>query len=421
MKIVYPEIETLPISEIKSYQINKINTILSQVSNTPYYKGKLPKRVSSFADFEEIPFLTKNDLRNAFPYGLLSIPHKNLVRINASSGTTGIPTLSYCSKDDLRTFAENEVIHLSHAGIRANDIIQCMIGFNLFTAGWICYHGAIELGACVIPTGPGNTQRQINLLKQLKAEYTYSTPGYLQYLLESISEEDWKDIHLKKALTAGEVLTKEFQNLAKNKYNIEVYNFYGMTEFATEIASECYLHDGLHVNELYVYPEIIDPKTCKLLPDGEYGELVLTNLCREAMPLIRYRTNDYTRIIPEPCRCGRTHRRIEAISHRIDDMIIINGVNIYPSQIEECIYKNLYNATNYLIHVYENKGIKQVTIDIELKDSMLNDKENLVKFEMDLIKSLKSYITITPKLNFVPLNTFPEVTGKSKKVVFENK
>ena len=417
MPILYPEIETIPVNKIREDQLKKLNQLLLKITNTPYYHGRLPVEIESFSEFSKLPFLSKRDLREAFPYGLLSCPKKNIIRFNASSGTTGTPTLSFCSQNDLKVLEKNEALHFSHAGLTANDIMLCMVGFNLFTAGWCCYHGALGLGAGIIPSGPGNTQRQIDLLKQLKTEFCFSTPGYLQHLLGCISEEDKKNILLKTAITGGEVLTREFQKLAKEKYNIEVYNFYGMTEFSGHIASECYCHNGLHVNEDCYYVEVIDPETGKTVPDGEYGELVITNLKREAMPLIRYRTRDITRIIPEACPCGRTHRRIEPITHRIDDMMIINGVNIFPSQIEECIYKHLASATNYLIHVKEKEGLKKLLIDIEVPNDLLNNDDALKKFENNLTTTLKAYITVTPKLNFIPQATLPEIQGKAKRII----
>ncbi len=415
---MYHKIETLNEKELKKYQLEQINKILSAVKHTPYYAGKLPEYIDSFDTFAKIPFLTKKDLRDAFPYGLLSCPKEKLVRISASSGMTGIPTLSYCSEYDLNEYTKNEMLHLSHTGLCKNDIIQCMMGFNLFTGGWGCYHGSIGLGATVIPSGPGNTQRQIELLKQLKARYCFSTPGYLQHLLGNISDKDWEQMNLKIAMTGGEPLTKEFQKLAKEKYDIEIYNFYGMTEFSTHIASECNLHNGLHINENYFYAEIVDPETGDILPDGEYGELILTNLKREAMPLIRYKTRDITRIIPDKCICGRTSRRIEPISHRLDDMLIINGVNIYPSQIEECIFKCFSSVTNYLIKINTKNAIKKLNIDIEIPDDIINNENKINKLKEKLIKTLKSYITITPALNFVPKHTLPEIQGKTKRVKY---
>lgn len=418
---MYLKFETQPRQELEKEQLSKINHILSHVKNTPYYKDKLPDKISSLEEFSKLPLISKEDLRKAFPYGFLSCEKEKIVRINASSGTTGIPTLSYITKKDLENFTQNEALQFSHAGIKVGDVLQCMVGFNLFTAGWGCYQGLIELGATIIPTGPGNTQRQINILKQLKANYLYSNPSYLQYFLETISENERKEISVKTAITAGEVLTSEFQKLAKEKYGIEVYNFYGMTEFANHIASECSCHNGLHINENCFYAEIINPETGEVLPDNEYGELVLTDLNREGMPLIRYRTHDYTRIIPGTCSCGRTHKRIEAIKCRIDDMMIINGVNVYPSQIEECIYSNISTATNFLIKVSEHSGLKKVSIDIELPQQILKNKSELKKIKRALNKSLKSIIIITPILNFISTGTLLEQQGKTRRVIFNSK
>lgn len=417
MSILYPELETLSIDCIKQEQLKKINNMLSYIQQSSYYQNKYPTEVSSFDDFEKLPLISKQTLQQNFPYGLLSCTQEKIVRFNASSGTFGIPTLSYCTQNDLDDLAKNEAIHFSRAGVSDKNIIQCMMGFNLFTAGWCCYQGALQLGAAIIPSGPGNTQRQIDLLKQLKADYIFSTPGYLQHLLEFISAQEIVQMNVQKAITGGEVLTHEFQKLAKEQYGIEVFNFYGMTEFAGHIASECEYHQGLHINEDYFYVEIIDPKTGKTISDGEYGEVVVTNLKREAMPLIRYRTGDIAKIIPEKCSCGRTHRRLESITHRIDDMMIINGVNVYPSQIEECLYKHISTATNYLIHVTQKGGLKKLWVDVELPHEMLNNVDVLKKLKNELTVTLKSYITVTPNLNFVSLGTLEEIQGKTKRVV----
>ena len=234
-----------------------------------------------------------------------------------------------------------------------------------------------------------------------------------------MTNSDFSDIKLKKAITGGEPLSKNLQQLALEKYGIEIYNFYGMTEVSSHIASECSFHNGLHIAENYFYVEIINPDTEEVLPYGEQGELVITPLQQEAMPLIRYRTGDITCFIPETCPCGCTQKRIIPITHRKDDMMIINGVNIFPSQIEECIYKHVPMATNYLIHIIEKDGLKKLLIDIEISADLLSDLNYLETLEKALISTLHSYITISPKLNFVEKGSLCEICGKTKRIVQE--
>lgn len=411
------KIETLSRNEIEKLQLERINIQLNQAKKSNWYKDKLPDHIKSLAEIKGLVFTSKAELRKGFPYEFLAIPHNDILRLNASSGTTGIPTFMAFSKRDLDTVSDNEARNLFMAGLRPNMILQEMMGFGLFVAGWVVYHATQKIGATILPTGPGNTIRQIELLDKLGASFTYSTPSYLQHILSQIPPEILLRMKLKKAVTAGEPLSEQFQNQSLKTYGIEIFNSHGLTEFGGPIAGECIFHKGLHLLEDRFYVEIIDPDTGKSLPDGEYGELVVTPLQQEAMPLVRYRTRDITRIIPGECPCGRTHRRIEPVTHRIDDMMIINGVNVFPSQIEECIYKHISTATNYLIHITEKEGLKKLLIDIEIPNELLNNEIGLKKLESQLTQTLKSYITVTPKLNFIPMGTLPEIQGKAKRVV----
>lgn len=420
-KFYNEKIETINSTEKEKLQLALINTQIKQALKAPYYQDKKLKQISGLSDIKNLPFTGKEDLRKAFPFKMLAIPHDQIVRFNASSGTTGIPTLAYFSKSDIKAHEENEAVHFFRAGVRKNTTFQLMSSLGLFAAGWCCLSGTSKIGASLIPSGYGNTERQIDLLLSLNADCCFSTPGYLQHLLEMIPSKDLEDIKLKTAITGGEPLSKNFQKMAFEKYGIEIYNFYGMTEVASHIASECSFHNGLHIAEDHFYIEIIDPDTGKVLPDGEYGELVVTPLKQEAMPLIRYRTRDITRIIKGNCPCGCTHRRIEPITHRIDDMMIINGVNVFPSQIEECIYRILPHTTNWQIEVEEKQFLKKIKIIIELQDELLSNETQSCHIRLQLINELKAHITVTPLVEFVTTGTLPEITGKAKRVKFVNR
>jgi len=406
-------LERMPQEELHALQLKLFNRQLQRAGRAPAYHGKLPEKIMNLSEIKTLPLTTKEDLRKNFPYGFLAVEKEKILRFNASSGTTGIPTLAYFTQSDIEYLTQRGVCHLKMAHLNSQNILQSMIVDDLFVGGWFPHNAALKMGITLLPAGKGNTKRQIDLLKQLKADAAVATCGYIQYLLNQLSDEDMAQINLKTVLIGSEPVSRAFCEVAREKYGIEIYESYGLTESGGPLAQECDCHNGLHMPEDQVYMEIIDPQTCEVLPDGEYGELVITPLEQEAMPLIRYRTRDITRIIPDTCRCGRTHRLIEPITHRLDDMLIVNGVNIFPSQIEECLYQHLPVATNYLIHVVDNNGLKKLIIDVELPDTLLQNKDEL---EEVLLQTLKGYITVTPKLNFVAIGTLPEVVGKAKRV-----
>ena len=410
------KIESMSQDEIKKLQLELFNRQLKQASKAKAYKGKLPEKINDLSEIQKLPFTSKIDLRENFPYGFLAVPESKISRFNATSGTTGIPTLVYFTESDINNITERAIRQFTMAGLKKGEIVQTMLENNLFVGGWYHNNASLKMGLTVLPSGTGNTERQIRLLKSLKPKYCFSTSAYFLHVLNTLSEEELKELSFQKCIIGAEPTSMEARKIIKEKYHVEVYDLYGFTEAGGPFAQDCPFHEGLHIPEDHIYIEVIDPDTGLPVPEGEYGELVITPLRQEAMPLIRYRTRDITRIIPGVCPCGRTHRRIERITHRIDDMMIINGVNVFPSQIEECIYKNLTGATNYLIHIKEIKGLKKLKIDIELPDDILNNSEKLKNLNVIMTKSLRSVISVTPELNFVPLYTLPEIKGKAKRV-----
>ncbi len=413
------KIECMPQAEIKQLQLKLFNRQLKRANKAKAYQNKLPQSITDLSEIKNISFTTKDDLRKSGKFGYLAIPEEEIARFNSTSGTTGEPVMVYFSKSDIENIAQRSARNHFMAGIRKGDILQIISSSNLFIGGWCFSGGSFELGASVLQTGPGNTKRQIKFLKEMKSKFIFSTSGYFLHLLNSLSNDDMKEIALKGAIIGAEPTSMEAKKIVAEKYHLDLYDIYGFTEVGGPFAQDCHFHKGLHVPEDSFYIEIIDPESGEVLPDGEYGELVVTPLQQEAMPLIRYRTRDITRIIPHECGCGRTHRLIEPVSHRIDDMMIINGVNIFPSQIEECIYKHLSDTTNYLIRIKESEGLKKMIIDIETPKDILADIDKLHILEDKLIKELKSEIIISPQLNFIKIGTLPEFQGKAKRVLAE--
>ena len=348
--------ECMSQEQLRELQLRFLNQQLKKAKKTVFYKD-IVSEVNSFDDFRQIKCTDKKDFYKAKLEHFLSIPLKEVTRFTSTSGTTGTPIIMALSKQDDKNIATITARYLFSAGMREGDILQSMFSASLAASGWSYYRVLDEMKIILLPTGYGNTQRQISFLKQFGAKYAACTPGYLQHLVSSIT--DFKDICLKKAIILGEGISQRARDVMLITYGLETFIGYGCSECVGSLANECSCHTGLHIAEDYFYVEIINPDTGLPVPDGEYGELVVTPLQQEAMPLIRYRTRDITRIIPGTCPCGRTHRRIEPITHRIDDMMIINGANVFPSQIEECIYKHISTATNYLVHITEKEGLKK--------------------------------------------------------------
>lgn len=409
--------ECLSQEELKNIQLELFNQQLTRANKAKAYKGKLPDRINDLSEIQNLPFTTKEDLKNNSPYGFLAVPVDKIARTCATSGTTGTPILIFYSMSDLRHFAVSKARHYSCSGLSKGDSIQCMMNLNLSVTN-LCHLACEEIGANFIPAGAGNSIKQLDTLETLGTEYCFSTPNYLMHLCD-LAQKEGRKLTLKKAIVWGEPCSPLVKEKILNEYKIEMFDNYGSTEMTGGVACECSYHNGLHIEEDYYYVEIVDPITRKPLPDGEYGEMVITPLHHEAMPFIRYSTRDITRIIPEPCPCGRTHRRIEPITHRIDDMLLINGANVFPSQIEECIYKCLSTATNYLIHVTEKDDLKKLLIDIELPVDVLNNQDAVEKLEKELIDRIQARISVSPKIRFISQGTLPEIHGKVKRVVQE--
>ena len=379
-----------------------------------------PEDIKTLEDIAKLPFMKKTDLRDTYPFGLCAVPQSEIVRLHASSGTTGKPIVVAYTKEDIEVWNEVMYRSLSCAGLDKNDIVQVSYGYGLFTGGLGAHYGAEKLGATVVPASGGNTQRQVMLIRDFGVTAMMCTPSYFLHIIEAADKQgiDLRELPIKAGIFGAEPWTKGMRERIEQRAGIEAFDIYGLSEIiGPGVAMECHEHDGMHIFEDYFYPEIIDPDTGEVLPDGEVGELVLTTLSKYAMPMIRYRTRDLTRIISEPCKCGRTIRRIDRISSRSDDMFIIRGVNVFPSQIESALLAIEGTTENYLITLYTENGMDNIQVDAELRPDMLtSDMEKMAKLHKRITASIESVTGLRVKLKLVDPNTIPRSEGKAKRV-----
>ena len=433
-KIVFrhQEIETLPLPQLKELQRQKLQRTVEAALKTPFYKKRLndagirdARDIQTDADFRKIPYTTKHDLREAFPYGMLAADKADVVRMHASSGTTGVPTVVYLTQADLDKAAELNARSCACTGSTKNDVFQNMMTYGLFTGGLMLHYGAERLGMMVIPSGSGNTKRQLQLMKDFRTTVVHATPSYLLHMYDVMKEEGFRpeDFALKKAYIGAEPHSEDIRKKIESLYGIDAYNSYGLSEMnGPGLAFECVCKNGMHLWEDSYIGEIIDPQTLRPLPDGERGELVLTILERNGMPILRYRTRDLTRFIPEPCPCGRTHRRLERMTGRSDDMLIINGVNVFPSQIEEVIMKMPEIGNNYLIRVQKQGSLDKLTVKVEVTASLFSDdSRDLEHIRRRIQTDLQAVVFIRPAVELHEPGTLPVSQGKAVRVLDERK
>lgn len=420
------ELETLPRQKLEELQLQRLKKVLKRVyQKVPHYKKKFnsagvtPSDLKSLDDIRKFPFTTKEDLFVDYPYGLLSVPPEKVVRLHTSSGTTGKPKAIFFSKKDINNSAELIARCLVMTGAQKGDILQNSMTYGLFTGAFVMHYGAEKVGILVIPAGPGNTERQINLMKDFGTTMLHVTPSYALYIASVLYDkgiDPRKELKLKRAYLGAEPYSEQTRKKIEDMLGIDVYNCYGLTEMnGPGVGFECPYKDGLHIWEDNFLMEIINPETGEPVPEGEIGELVLTTLNREAMPLIRYRTRDLTRIIPEPCKCGRTHRRISRILGRSDDMFIVKGVNIFPQQIEQVLMGIKGVAQNYqiVLESYDEMVVK-VEIDRELFDGKI---EKLIRLKEEITDKIRSATMVKPKVELLEPGTLPVSEGKAKRVI----
>ncbi len=421
-------IETASRETIARIQLEGLKRQVEQGLKTDLYRKLFAERgisspddIKTLDDIRKLPFTTKGGLRDAYPFGLLAVPKSEVVRIHASSGTTGTPTVIYLTQKDLDAASDTMARSLMAAGGTKDDVIQNMMTYGLFTGGLCFHYGAELMGAMVIPTSAGNTIRQLKFMKDFGTTMIHATPSYLLHLhaaIEESTELARGDLKLRKAITGAEPHSEELRRKIEQKLGIEVYNCYGMSEMnGPGLAFECVFRAGMHVWEDRFIAEILDPDTLEPVAEGETGELVLTILCRDAMPLIRYRTRDLTRFIVGPCECGRTHRRLARFTGRTDDMLIINGVNVFPSQIEEVLLRMKGVGANYFIIVEKEGVLDRLTVQVEITPETFADDARVINALRDRLKAeMSALITINPAIEIREPGSLPVSEGKAKRV-----
>lgn len=417
------ELETLKRADLEKLQIERLNKTLGQASKSPFYSKSLNgKTITSIKEVQDLPFTTKQNLRDNFPYGLLSVDQKEVVRLHSSSGTTGNPTVVFHTKSDLASWANLMARCLYAAGIRDTDVFQNMSGYGLFTGGLGFQYGIEALGCLSIPSGAGNSLRQIKLMQDYGTTVAHAIPSYLKRLYDVFMEsglDPKKDTKLHSLMIGAEPHTDEQRRRIEDMFGVKAYNSFGLSEMnGPGVAFECIHQDGMHVWEDAYLVEIINPDTLEPVPDGEFGELVMTTLDRTAMPLIRYRTRDLTRFLVGECQCGRTHRRLDRITGRSDDMIIVKGCNIFPMQIEGILMKFKEISSEYLITLDTKEDNDVMTVEVELdSEEFVADINFLGNLTARITHQLRDEILIKPVVRLVQPGSIPKGEGKAVRVV----
>lgn len=420
------EIETMDRKSLEALQLKKLKETVRQASNSEFYKKLFAERgvsadsLTSLKHLQDFPFTNKADLRNNYPFGLMAVPQSDVVRLHSSSGTTGNPTVVLHSQHDLNSWANLVARCMYMVGVRNTDVFQNTSGYGMFTGGLGFQYGAERLGALTVPAAAGNTERQIKFILDFGTTAVHAVPSYAIRLAEAFVErgiDPRSDTKLKTFFIGAEPHTEEQRRRIENMLGVKAYNSFGMSEMAGPgIAFECTEQNGMHFWEDCYLVEIINPETLEPVEDGEIGELVLTTLDRTAMPLIRYRTRDLTRKLPEPCPCGRTHVRIDRMKGRSDDMFIVKGCNIFPMQIEKILMQYKQLASGYLITIQPGAKGDDIIIEVELDDLFSDDFGAIERLRQDITVKIKNEILVTPKVKLVQRGTIPVSEGKAVRV-----
>jgi len=425
-----PEIETMPVEQIKKEQSEKLVKQVKHVwDNVPYYREKMealgvtPEDIHGIEDLHKLPFLTKDDLRDAYPYGLMAKPLSECVRIQSTSGTTGRRVVAFYTQHDVDLWEECCARAIVAAGGTKEDVCQVSYGYGLFTGGPGLNGGSHKVGCLTLPMSSGNTERQIQFMTDLGATILCCTPSYAAYLAESIHEMGLKDqIKLKAGIFGAEAWTEEMRHTIEEKLGIKAYDIYGLTEISGPgVSFECEEQNGMHINEDHFIAEIINPETGEVLPEGEKGELVFTSITKEAFPLLRYRTKDLCILTREQCSCGRTHIRMKKPMGRSDDMLIIRGVNVFPSQIEAVLLK-AGMTENYQIIVDRVNNTDTLDVHVEMTRELFEAGEDaIVRKTKGIVAGLRSMLGIGAKVTLVAPKTITRSEGKAVRVIDNRK
>ena len=422
-----PDLETAPRVVLHWIQSRRLVKMVENCyNNVPLYKkrfdemGLLPGDIKSIDDIHKLPFTYKTDLRDNYPFGMIAVPKEQLVRIHASSGTTGKQTVVGYTKNDIDVWAKGAARALVAAGATKSDYIHVSYGYGLFTGGLGLHYGAEMLGATAIPVSSGNTKRQVDILRDYGSDFLCCTPSYAMYIGETVRDMgiDPKTLKLRGGIFGAEAWSENMRREIEKILDIKAYDIYGLSEIAGPgVSFECKEQTGMHINEDFFYPEIIDPETGEQLPDGEYGELVFTCIGKEALPLLRYRTRDICKLSHKPCSCGRTLVKMSKTRGRTDDMLIIRGINVFPSQVEHVLL-SLNMEPNYQIIVDRKNNLDTMEVQVEMSDQMFSDKvRNLEDVEHNIAAALQSTLNIAAKIRLVEPKSLPRSEGKAKRVI----
>ena len=432
MEIWNRHFECMDRDGIRQVQGERLRETVEKVYfNVPYYRSKMqeaglgPESIQSIDDIAKLPFTTKTDLRDNYPFGLFAVPMSEIVRVHASSGTTGKPTVVGYTRNDISTWSEVMARTLTSAGANRNDFIQVAYGYGLFTGGLGLHYGGEKIGASVIPISGGNTVRQIQLMHDFGSTVLACTPSYALFLAEAIQESgiNRDDLKLRVGVFGAEPWTENMRREIEDKLRIKAIDIYGLSEvIGPGVASECQVQEGLHINEDHFYPEIIDPNTLKILPAGSTGELVFTTITKEGLPLIRYRTRDLTRLTYDKCKCGRTMVRMEKCLGRSDDMLIIRGVNLFPSQVESVLLEMSEIKPHYLLIVDRVNNLDTLELKVEVDEAFFQDKiSQLESLRQKLQNNLENSLGLGIKVTLVEPKIIERSEGKSKRVIDKRK
>ncbi len=428
---LHEEMETMTREQISALQLERLQATVRHCMNSPFYKkrfeeiGLKPENIKSLDDIRKIPFTTKADLRDTYPFGMASVPLRECTRLHSSSGTTGTPTVILHTQKDLDEWANQVARNLWMVGLRPNDVFQNSSGYGMFTGGLGFQYGAERMGMLTIPAAAGNSLRQIKFMTDFGTTALHAVPSYVTRLYEvmqSAGVDPRKDTKLKVLAIGAEPHSEEQRQRIEEMMGVKAYNSFGMSEMCGPgVGFECQEQNGLHFWEDYYIVEIVDPETLEPVADGEIGELVLTTLCREAMPLLRYRTRDLTRVLGRSCPCGRNHVRIDRMRGRSDDMMVLRGVNIFPIQIEKILMTFPELASNYLITLTTDADNDNMTVEVELEELFTDDFRRLQELTNRIQRALKDEILLTPHVKLLPKGTLPVSEGKAVRVVDKRK
>lgn len=432
MEIWNRHFECMDRDGIRHVQSERLRETVERVYfNVPYYRNKMqeagigPESIRSIDDIAKLPYTTKQDLRDNYPFGLFAVPMSEIVRVHASSGTTGKPTVVGYTRNDISTWSEVMARTLTSAGANRNDFIQVAYGYGLFTGGLGLHYGGEKIGASVIPISGGNTVRQIQLMHDFGSTVLACTPSYALFLAEAIQESgiNRDDLKLRVGVFGAEPWTENMRREIEDKLRIKAIDIYGLSEvIGPGVASECPVQEGLHINEDHFFPEIIDPETLHVLPEGSTGELVFTTITKEGLPLIRYRTRDLTRLTYKKCTCGRTMVRMEKCLGRSDDMLIIRGVNLFPSQVESVILEMSEIKPHYLLIVDRINNLDTLELKVEVDEAFFQDKiSQLESLRQKLQNNLENSLGLGIKVTLVEPKIIERSEGKSKRVIDKRK